>query len=629
MWGFILLLRLKNKNKVFKKSVNYFLALMKDAKKTIKNIFFHKQKKQNPMKITKKFSLILCFFFLSQIVYSQEFVLDKDYFWLIADIIPMVNKVFEKSNVVGMSVALVDDEEIVWAQGFGYSDKANLQEATAETIYRIGSISKLFTSLATMQLHEQGMIHIDSAYKKYVPEFSINSRYGAITDITPRNIMTHHSGLPGDLFNGLLTYRAEPFQSILETLENEYTAYPVNYVHSYSNIAMSLLGIMVEGVSQKPFHQYIADSIFIPMKMYHSSFIQPDSLMQLYSKGYKKQTEYQDPDIREVPAGLMISNVLDLAQLMKMMFNYGKCEGQKIIEMETLDEMMRPQNENISLDGKMKMGLGFFLSEDGMEFAGTFAGHGGDTEVFHAIFSTLPDYKLGVVVLTNSEEGSSINNVIANRILTEVVEKKAGISDISTKENIMLLSPKVDDLEYLEGFYSFSGRLLKIKLRNNILHARLEKLHLRLIPNTAASYTLQMRLAGIVPLTLRNQQINFDSIAGELILKYGNTVIGKKVEKTVIEDVWKLRVGKYEVINDKNNIYKMEKTEIYIEEGFLMLKSLFFDSKLIKILQPLNSNQALIPGIGRSQNETIYFTKNENGEEIFHFSGFELVKIEE
>jgi CubicO group peptidase (beta-lactamase class C family) len=116
-----------------------------------------------------------------------------------------IKEQMEKHDIVGLSIALVDDQTIVWQEGFGYEDKKNKIKATPKTRYWAGSITKLFTAMGTMKLVEEGKVDIDKPFKTYLPEFSIKSRFGSTDDITPRTIMTHHSGLPGDWLDGMFS----------------------------------------------------------------------------------------------------------------------------------------------------------------------------------------------------------------------------------------------------------------------------------------------------------------------------------------------------------------------------------------------------------------------------------------
>ena len=104
----------------------------------------------------------------------------------------LIRKEMKRNKVMGVSIAIVDDQKVLWAQGFGYSDAKNEIPATPETVYRIGSISKLFTAMATMKLVEDGQVDIDRPLKIYLPQFSVRTRFSDSGPITPRTIMTHH-----------------------------------------------------------------------------------------------------------------------------------------------------------------------------------------------------------------------------------------------------------------------------------------------------------------------------------------------------------------------------------------------------------------------------------------------------
>ena len=197
----------------------------------------------------------------------------------------LTRKEMKKNQVMGVSIAIVDNQRIVWAQGFGSADLKNKVPATSETVYRIGSISKLFTVMAAMQLAEQKKVDIDQPLKKYLPQFSVKSRFPDSGPITLRTMMTHHSGLPSDIFKGELS--SEPPSTLLYRLKDEYVAYPPNYVLAYSNVAMALLGLMVERVSDTEFCEYLEQSVLASIGMQHSSFRLTPEIKNLLSNGYR------------------------------------------------------------------------------------------------------------------------------------------------------------------------------------------------------------------------------------------------------------------------------------------------------------------------------------------------------
>ena len=158
-----------------------------------------------------------------------------DYSSITGELSQLVQGAVEGAGVTGLSVALVDDQEIVWSEGFGYADKAEGVEATPETVYQVASISKLFTATAIMQLVEEGEIDIDQPLQTYVPEFSINSRFPEAGPITPRDVMTHHSGLPSDWLNGMFAFGddrealvASEFDSLVSEIKDAYVTNPPN-----------------------------------------------------------------------------------------------------------------------------------------------------------------------------------------------------------------------------------------------------------------------------------------------------------------------------------------------------------------------------------------------------------------
>ena len=330
----------------------------------------------------------------------------------------LIPKEMKPNKVMGVSIAIVDDQQIVWAQGFGYSDVKNEIPATPDTVYRIGSISKLFTSMATMKLVEDGQIDIDRPLVNYLPQFSVRTRFPTSGPITPRTIMIHHSGLPSSIAKGMWT--SEPPAYLLNRLREEYTAYPTNYVLAYSNTGMALLGLMIEQVSNMDFCEYIDQSILSPVGMQHSSFKRTPLVDSLLSKGYRNRREVSQVPLRDVSAGSMYSNVKDLSLFMQMVFAGGNVAGYQILRRQTIEEMLTPQNMNMPIESPYPVGLGWFFNRFNLSQGlgeVLIAGHDGGTPLFRTSLVILPEKKLGIVVLTNSTEGGKILNKVTKAAL--------------------------------------------------------------------------------------------------------------------------------------------------------------------------------------------------------------------
>jgi CubicO group peptidase (beta-lactamase class C family) len=158
-----------------------------------------------------------------------------------------------------------------------------------------------------MQLAEQGKLDIDQPLQKYLPEFSMKSRFANSQPITARTIMTHHSGIPSNYLKGLMS---KPYSSLAKDLKDEYVAFPPNYIFSYSNAAFTILGQTVATVSKKDYPVYIRDELLRPIGIQRSLIAYfPLTDHPLISKNYSRGQEDEVYPLREIPAGGLCSNV--------------------------------------------------------------------------------------------------------------------------------------------------------------------------------------------------------------------------------------------------------------------------------------------------------------------------------
>ena len=327
---------------------------------------------------TKLLLIVVIGLLINTIAFSQTG--DKRLDSLKLELTKFIEKEMKSKKVVGISIALVDNQETVWAEGFGFADKEKEVKATSQTIYRIGSVSKLFTALSVMQLTEQGKINIDNPVRTYIPDFKIKSRFDKPGIITTRGLLTHHSGIPSSMNYKFFSDNPFPIDSIVELLNEEYTCTQPNTIWSYSNPAYTLLGVLTEKVSGEKFKDYTQNHLFQPMNMKNSSFVLTKDMEKFYAKGYTNGKEFNEPYISQYPAGTVHSNVLDMANFIKMICNNGSFNGKQIIKEETLNEMLTQQNKDCILDDKFIMGLCWMMDSNIWNYAGKRVGHGGDTQ---------------------------------------------------------------------------------------------------------------------------------------------------------------------------------------------------------------------------------------------------------
>jgi CubicO group peptidase (beta-lactamase class C family) len=306
----------------------------------------------------------------------------------------------EREDIAGAVVLVVKDGKVLFAKGYGYSDVEKKKPVTVDsTLFRPGSISKLFTWTAVMQLVQQGNLDLDRDINDYL-DFKIPATFPQ--PITLRNIMTHTPGFE-ETVKKLFVPEGSRKVSLKEYLTNHIPAriFPPGAVPAYSNYGATLAGYIVERVSGKEFNAYITENIFKPLGMEHSSFAQPlpDNLKPLMSNGYELGSGKSHPFeiVVPAPAGSLSSTAADLSHFMIAHLQDGKFEQVQILSPETAQQMhSRQKGFNPELNA---MALGFYEeNRNGHHIIG----HGGDTIYFHSDLHLVLDSGVGFFVSYNS-----------------------------------------------------------------------------------------------------------------------------------------------------------------------------------------------------------------------------------
>ena len=305
----------------------------------------------------------------------------------------------EQDDIAGVTISIVKDGKLLFAKGYGYADVEKKHPVVADaTLFRPGSISKLFTWTAVMQLAEQGKLDLDRDVNTYL-DFKIPEAFGK--PITLKNLLTHTPGFEEvikDLF--VDTSKQMSLGQYLKT-HIPRRIYPPGTVSAYSNYGAALAGHIVERVSSRPFNQYVDEHIFKPLGMTHSTFEQPlpNSLAAQMSNGYRGASEGPKPfeGVGPGPAGSLTSSATDMARFMTAHLQGGQYAGARILRPETVSLMhSRLYDLNPAANG---MAYGFYEeSRNGHRIIA----HSGDTELFHSSLHLMPDANLGFFVSYNS-----------------------------------------------------------------------------------------------------------------------------------------------------------------------------------------------------------------------------------
>jgi CubicO group peptidase (beta-lactamase class C family) len=321
-----------------------------------------------------------------------------------------------------VSVAVVQQDEIVYTYVYGKANPIVGTAADTQTIYRYGSMTKVLTASALMQLVEQGLVDLDAWPGEYVPEFP--DRW----NVTVRQLLTHAACMPDleRLVTGLIARRGES----LPSLEDVFTAYVKDTsdlacepgkVSNYANAHYLALGRIIEEVSGEPFETYVVDHILTPLAM-ESTYFQLVEAGERYAKGQwpaaqtdelvAKLNEYRGAgleglvlqkgetfstldDFRILPPwGGLLGTPGDLTHFLQMHMNGGRYGDTQILQPETVAAMQEMQT---STDGSpLGLGLSWWIGED--EF-GEFFYHDGGGATIETTMRFYPDLDLGVVVM--------------------------------------------------------------------------------------------------------------------------------------------------------------------------------------------------------------------------------------
>ena len=540
-------------------------------------------------------------------------------------------KEMAENTITGMSIALVDNQKVIWQKGFGYADLENEILATPETIYRAGSIAKVFTAAAAMQLAEQGKIDIDQPLVTALPEFAIKTRFPSAGPVTPRNMMCHHSGLPSNFFQGLFVRNPEAFETVVDSIKDEHLAFPPNYVFSYSNLGMALLGATVQKVSGKPFNDYMEHNFFKPMGMQQSSFA-PRAVTKAYD--HNKPAEVYS--LRDMPAANLLSNVIDLSQFLKMNFADGKAAQQQILKPASIQEMLRVQNKDFPLTFNAYVGLGWMMHGMDIPGGGPVALHGGSLPDSHSMMAMLPEHKLGVVILSNSATSATSVSKIASNALRLMLEAKTGIKQ-EAKPVVRSLErePTAEELRFFNGHFDTLVGLAKISTGNGKIDADAVGHHFQLVPHEDGLLSVKYKVFGMVPVRVgafEDIRLSTATVDGRKIIvgRIGNEslMFGEKLNPSSIPETFLQHYGQYEIAGKKdgplpNHIILKE------DDGLLVGEARFPERPelLLRIgFQPISDTEAITAGLGSGRGDTLRFI-HEGNEEWLGFSGFQLRKI--
>lgn len=557
-----------------------------------------------------------------------------------AEIRPAIKKAMLEDTIAGMSIALVDRDGAVWTEGFGFADLAANTLADADTVFEIGSVSKTFTGIMVMQLAEQGKLDIDRPLTDYIPEFKLGvpARSFAASNrpITVRDMMNHHSGIPGDLIHGGFTLAPNPDfnDCLLDWLAEDNATYPPGYRWSYSNTAVSLLADVIEAASGQDFASW-SESFMDSLGMAPASFFKTNpNLRERLSKPYADGAEIPEVYINIPAAGSIVASANQMTRYLSMLLGKGTIDGIHILSPETFEKMLQPQNSANPLDRGLSMGLSFILTDPALAWAGPLFWHNGATIAFKSHLEVLPEHGLAVIVIGNSTGADSAVADIAKSTLTLALKSKRGMTKPETQQAALpkLITLPERMLANLAGIYVNDGRgifeLLSVaegglsrKLGQSGSEGALKDNGM-LYPWSDGLF----RASADDPEAYEFFEAN-GSFVTVVHAKGNESLYAERFTPKPISAAWKARIGAWTASNsDKNDIIvamgEIPALSLRESESLLILDN--GDSAYV--MEPITDKLAAVRGLGRFGGTSLHVVGDADAGEILRFMLLEYTR---
>ena len=332
---------------------------------------------------------------------------------LLARVDSIVQAEMARAKTPAMSVAVEQRGELLLAKGYGFSDLENSVPATAETVYKIGSITKQFTSSIIMQLVEAGKISLNDPITKYLPNYPMQGN-----TVTIHHLLTHISGIKsytslGPKFWNEASRLDLSDSAMIASFQNEPFDFVPGAKYQYNNSAYYLLGVIIEKVTGVPYRKYINEKLLPPLGLRNTMFCEESMIIPHRARGYEVRNDKvvnADPISMNTPgaAGSLCSTVLDLLEWRHALF------GGRVVTSASLDKMTTPAKLNDGSFTSYGYGLGVGKLDGHRRVS-----HGGGINGFITQMAYYPSDDVTVVVLGNA--GSSPSDRVAQAIAKVVL----------------------------------------------------------------------------------------------------------------------------------------------------------------------------------------------------------------
>lgn len=324
----------------------------------------------------------------------------------LAELEARLARAFREAGIPGASYAVVENGRVVLANGYGFADVAARQRATADTVFRAGSISKSLTGVAVMTLVERGRLSLDARLADLAPEVRFRNPWEATDPVRLVHLLEHSTGWPDISLRVLLADgKGWPLRRGVELASPDYVSRWRPGLYSvYNNAGPAVAGLVLEKVSGQTFESYVREQVLRPMGMATGDFDLPPELAARLAKSYDArggETPYQF--ITLGPSGSLAVSARELAQLVRFYLGRGTVDGRQILAPASVERIERGES---TLAGRSGLTNGYGLGNAPLFDEGvTFRGHNGGIDSFTSVYGYSTRNGSGYVLLANGGQG--------------------------------------------------------------------------------------------------------------------------------------------------------------------------------------------------------------------------------
>jgi len=448
----------------------------------------------------------------------SDLIASDDIADIIAEYREEIPQRMQQEHVAGLAIAVVDDQHILWAEGFGYTDWGNSIPITPTTLFSIQSMSKSFTATAAMFAAQDGLVDLDEPIATYLPNFHVNSIFEEHPEqkITLRILLSHTAGFAHEApYGSSYDHPSYSFERHIASISDTWLKFPVGTRYSYSNLGIDVAGYILQVRSGMPFVEYVQEKVLNPLGMKNSTLdVKRIRANPTRAIGHTIGNSFRPPvDFLFIPSGGVWTTAADMAHYLQFHINKGALDEDRLLREDLAETMYTSPSapaRNAYPDSSYTLGITVNMRNGARHFQ-----HGGGGFGFNSSMIWYPELKLGAVVLCNAQLNNDLVVQLNEGILDSIIASASDVYAQRAKNAVQVDPAYPPDMK---GNILFDDALQRL-------------IESQAVPEEAANGQRQKALVGKYILVGSTERVELSDYNGKLAYSYfGDTGTLTEVE---------------------------------------------------------------------------------------------------